>query len=61
MSNFIWVYGENGHPFVLNTDHIECADKSDDYVEVRMVSGQIVQVQGTVENFARLLPGGSDA
>ena len=61
MSNFIWVYGENGQPFVLNTDHIECADKGGEYVEVRMVSGQTIQVQGTVEEFGTLLPGNPNA
>lgn len=55
MNKFVWVYGENGQPFILNTDHIESADKREHYVEVCMVSGQVVQVQGTIEKFAEVV------
>lgn len=57
MSYFIKLFGENGQPFLLNADHIECVDVGDEhYTHVYMNSGQIVRAQNSVSDIENLLP-----
>lgn len=57
MSAFIWLFGENGQPFLVNASLIECVDVGDEhYTHLYMNSGQIVRVQNSVDSVAKLLP-----
>lgn len=58
MSYFVWLSGENGIPFIVNAEHIECIDKHDEhYSALRMISGQLILVQESVDRVGSVLPG----
>ena len=56
MNTFLWVSGENGILFALNYAFIESADKADKYTEVRMVSGQVIHIQESVQELMQMVP-----
>ena len=56
MNTFVWLYDENGILFALNYTHIETVASRGDYAEIRMVSGQVVYVQNTVEQVMQMVP-----
>ena len=57
MSHFIRLFGENGQPFLLNADHIECVDVGNEhYTHLYMNSGEIVRAQNSVDDIEQLLP-----
>jgi len=60
MNTFVWLHGKNGVLFALNYAHIETvdetADETDAHTEIRMVSGQVVHVQNSVEQIMQMVP-----